>query len=90
VKNIFKPGFRKHFERLPLPLRKKATKAFKRLEDYDQSHFSRALELKHIRGTLYRIRIGDGYRALGYKVGDEMQWDWIGPHDEYLRRIRGL
>jgi mRNA-degrading endonuclease RelE of RelBE toxin-antitoxin system len=86
MKNVFEPGFNNYFEKLPLPLRKKAAKAFKSLEEQDQLQFSRGL--KHIRGTLYRIRIGTGYRALGYKIGDEIHWRWIGPHDEYERRIQ--
>lgn len=36
----------------------------------------------------YSIRINHkGYRALGRMKGDIMYWYWIGPHDEYERRI---
>jgi mRNA-degrading endonuclease RelE of RelBE toxin-antitoxin system len=90
LKNFFEPGFDKYFKKLPPPIRKKAAQAFRHLEKQDQLHFSRGLELKPIRGALHRIRIGDGYRALGYKTGNGVRWEWIGPHDEYMRRIKQL
>jgi len=90
LKSIFKePGFSRWFRRLPQPIREKALKAFKDFEEQDQSSFSRGLEFKRLKGTLHSIRIDDGYRALGHKVGDTVYWEWIGPHDEYIRRIRG-
>lgn len=91
LKNIFEPEFEKWFERLPLPLRKKAMKALKNLEECDPSDFSRGLNLKKIKGyeTLYSIRIDNNYRAIGDKRGDTVYWEWVGPHDEYMRRLKG-
>ncbi len=90
LKSVFEPQFLKLFKKLPLPIRDKAKKAFKNLEERDQTDFSRGLNLERIKGydTLYSIRIDDNYRTLGNKVGDTIYWEWIGPHDEYLRRIR--
>jgi mRNA-degrading endonuclease RelE of RelBE toxin-antitoxin system len=87
LKNTFEPHFLKLFKKLPPFIREKAIKAFKSFEE----SFSRGLNLEKIKGydTLYSIRIDDNYRALGNKVGDTMYWEWIGPHDEYMRRIRG-
>jgi hypothetical protein len=92
LKSTFEqPGFSKYFKKLPQPIREKAFKALKNFEENDQSDFSRGLEFKRIRGskTLHSIRIDDNYRALGHKDGDVLRWYWIGPHDEYMRRIRG-
>jgi hypothetical protein len=36
---------------------------------------------------LYSARIGPNYRALGTLEGDTVTWRWIGPHDEYVRRL---
>ena len=74
------------FKKLPLLIRERSVKAFKNLEE----GFSRGLNLEKIKGydTLYSIRIDDDYRALGNKKGDTVCWEWIGPHDEYMRRIR--
>ncbi len=87
--NSFEPGFQKYSKKLPPDIRKKAHKAFENFEKQDQSTFSRGLEFKQLKGTLHSIRIDDHYRALGHKIGDTVYWEWIGPHDEYMRRIRG-
>ena len=86
MKSSFEPEFKKFSKKLPLDIRKKAEKAFKNL----QERFSRGLNLEKIKGhdTLYSIRIDDNYRALGHKLDDTVYWHWIGPHDEYERRIR--
>ena len=89
LKNFFKPEFGKWFQKLPSHIREKAFKAFKHVEKQNQSTFPRGLEFKQIRCTLYSIRIDANYRALGHKVGDTIHWEWIGTHDEYMRRIRG-
>jgi hypothetical protein len=39
-------------------------------------------------GGFWRVRIGEGYRALGYREGEYLVWVWIGTHDEYLRLIK--
>jgi mRNA-degrading endonuclease RelE of RelBE toxin-antitoxin system len=88
LKNSFKPEFGKCFQKLPPHIREKAFKAFKNVEEQNQSTFSRGLEFKQIKGTLHSIRIDENYRALGNKLGDVVQWHWIGTHDEYIRRIR--
>jgi len=31
--------------------------------------------------------LGLGYRAIGRLVGAEIVWFWIGPHQEYDKRI---
>lgn len=89
LKNFFEPDFQKYSKKLPSHIREKARKAFKNIREQDQLTFSRELDFKQIKGTLHSIRIDDNYRALGHRMGDAMYWEWIGPHDEYMRRIRG-
>ena len=40
--------------------------------------------------SLYSVRVGRGYRALGRREGDTVIWFWIGDHDEYERLLRSL
>jgi mRNA-degrading endonuclease RelE of RelBE toxin-antitoxin system len=89
LKNFFEPGFQKYSKKLPPHIREKARRAFKYIGEQDQSNFSRGLEFKQLKGTLHSIRIDDNYRAVEHKMGNAMYWEWIGPLDEYMRRIRG-
>jgi hypothetical protein len=77
-------GFWNAYDRLPIEIRKSADKAFSYLRE-DLSHPS--LRLKPV-GRYWSIRLGGGYRALAQKQVEAFIWFWIGPHDEYLRKIR--
>jgi hypothetical protein len=68
---------------LPLPVRTLADKNYKLLRA-DPRHPS--LHLKRI-GSLWAVRVGEHYRALGIDVPDGIQWFWIGTHAEYDRLI---
>ena len=46
-----------------------------------------SVRLKKVR-DLWAIRISKGYRALAREQEGNFVWFWIGPHDEYERRIR--
>jgi hypothetical protein len=77
-------GFWKAYDRLPADVRKSADKAFSHLRN-DASHPS--LRFKPV-GSYWSIRLGGGYRAMALKDADVLTWFWIGPHDEYMRRIK--
>jgi hypothetical protein len=34
-------------------------------------------------GKFWSARVGDNYRALATINGDQVEWFWIGSHDEY-------
>ena len=36
---------------------------------------------------VYSVRIGRGWRALGYMTDNSMVWFWIGSHAEYDRLL---
>ncbi|WP_420196905.1 ParE family toxin-like protein [Chthoniobacter flavus] len=38
--------------------------------------------------SLWSVRIGRQYRALGHRKGEHMVWVWIGHHSEYDRLTR--
>lgn len=66
-------------EALPKDVREIADKNFQLLKS-DSRHPS--LHLKRI-GTVWSVRIGDRYRALGHDVTGGIQWFWIGSHADY-------
>lgn len=37
---------------------------------------------------IYSVRVGRGYRALGWLEDDTITWFWIGNHDDYDRLLR--
>lgn len=76
--------FRRALVHLPHPIREKARKAY-RLWLRDPQHPS--LHFKKV-GTLWSVRVDDGYRALGLVRNGTMYWVWIGTHDDYERMIR--
>ena len=41
-----------------------------------------SLHFKRI-GTVWSVRVGERFRALGHDVPDGIQWFWIGSHADY-------
>lgn len=71
------------YEALPAHVRTVADKNFALLKG-DPRHPS--LHFKRI-GSLWSVRVGDRYRALGTEVDDGIMWFWIGTHAEYDRIV---
>jgi hypothetical protein len=67
------------YEALPKDVREIADKNFQLLKT-DPRHPS--LHFKRI-GTVWSVRVGDKYRALGHDVPGGIQWFWIGSHADY-------
>jgi len=76
--------FRKLYDELPREIKELANKNFELLKK-DPLHPS--LHFKKV-GKLWSVRIGDRYRALALKDGDEFIWFWIGTHEEYNLMIK--
>jgi hypothetical protein len=68
---------------LPAKVRATADKNFELLKA-DPRHPS--LHFKRI-GTVWSVRIGEGYRALAHGVEGGAKWFWIGPHAEYDKLV---
>ncbi len=79
--------FWKLYQKLPDPIRRLAVKNYRLWRD-NPRHPS--LDFKKLGGRAERfsIRVGDHYRALGHKVGDGIEWVWIGTHEEYNKLVR--
>ena len=80
-------AFWKHYRALPQDIRQRARQAYE-IWRSDPAH--RSLFFKRVKENqpLYSVRIGLGYRALGFLKADTVTWFWIGDHDEYDRLIR--
>lgn len=45
------------------------------------------LQFKEVAPSIYSVRIGLHYRALGTRTGDTIIWYWIGTHAEYDKLV---
>jgi hypothetical protein len=67
------------YEALPEEVRGLADKNYSLLKSnprHPSLHFKRL-------GSVWSVRVGAHYRALGSEVEDGIVWVWIGTHDEY-------
>jgi hypothetical protein len=78
--------FWKNYRELPETVQRLAVKSY-RLWGRDARHPS--LDFKKLvgPGERFSVRVGDHYRALGHKVGDGIEWVWIGTHEEYNKLV---
>lgn len=75
-----------HFDGLPEPVQKQATKAFRTWRQ-NPAHPGLAFKRVHATEAIYSVRISRGYRALGLLEGDTVTWFWIGSHADYDRLL---
>ncbi|GAC1391190.1 MAG: hypothetical protein NVSMB38_10950 [Ktedonobacteraceae bacterium] len=82
MKNRRTKGFHKRFDHLPLNVQKQAKATYKLFEVnpyYPSLHF----ECINHEASLWSVRIGIHYRAVGAWIDDTIWWDFIGTHEEY-------
>ena len=72
-------------EELPRAIQKRIPQKFELLRK-NPRHPS--LNFKKVGERLWTIRISKGYRAIAFEREDAFVWNWVGKHDEYMRRIR--
>jgi len=77
-------AFRMLFEGLPPEVQFRARRAYK-LFRTDPNHPGLQFKKVKVRGNVYSVRIGMGYRALGVLEGSVITWFWIGTHASYDR-----
>ncbi len=63
--------------------------ARKNYQLWQQNHQHPSLQFKRLKGVgdRFSVRIGDHYRAIGHRVGDTVEWVWIGTHEEYNKLV---
>lgn len=82
------PDFRAAFARLPEAVRHQARIAYRL---FQQNPHHPSLHFKPIAPSIYSVRVGLHYRALGTQIsGNTIVWFWIGSHAEYDRLIQNL
>ncbi len=75
--------FWRFFQQLSEPVQRTAKQNFELLK-VNPRHPS--LHFKKV-GNYWSARVGQDYRALAIKDGNDFTWVWIGKHDEYERLI---
>ena len=86
MKSHVTEDFRRCFARLPQQVQAQARKAY-RLWRQNPHHPSLHFKCIHSKESLYSVRVGLGWRALGLVQGDTIHWFWIGSHAEYDKLI---
>jgi hypothetical protein len=81
--------FRKALQQLPPHIQRQARAAY-RLWQQNPGHKSLHFKQVHASRSIYSVRIGLGWRALGVKREDEMIWFWIGSHADYDKLLSQL
>ncbi len=79
MKHFASPQFWRHYRQLSPEVRALADKNFQLLKA-DPKHPS--LHFKKI-GSLWSVRVGAHYRALGLDRPNGIVWFWIGSHADY-------
>jgi len=77
------------FAKLPESVQNQARKNY-RLWRADPSHPSLHFKRIHSRENIYSVRVGLGWRALGLREGDTINWIWIGSHGDYDKFLKHL
>ena len=80
-------GFRETYAGLPESVRLHALRAYT-LFAVDPFHPGLEFKLINARDGVWSVRIGDNYRALAWRQGENLVWFWIGTHAEYDQRLR--
>ena len=88
MKSRLEQGFLDCLRQMPEDVRRRARKNYRLWLD-NPRHPS--LGFKPIGGTgIWSVRVGIGWRALGFVEDDTITWFWIGSHADYDTLIRSL
>ena len=74
--------FRNALAKLPGEVQQQARQAYGTFRQ-DPSHASLRFKLIGGRGSVWSVRIGLHYRAIGVRDKDTIVWFWIGSHSDY-------
>jgi hypothetical protein len=84
VRNIRRKRFNKLFAKLPQHIQKQAKEDFNLFEN---EPYHPSLGFKMLDDIVCAVDIGYHYRALGEKIGNTIEWYWIGSHQDYDKLI---
>lgn len=89
MESVTTERFRKAYSQLPESVKQKARLAY-RLWKEEPFHPGLAFKQISVHQSIYSVRIGLSYRALGIKDGNSVVWFWIGSHEDYNTLIKQL
>ena len=78
-------GFWTGFHRLPQSVQARAVITYRKWRRNPQQRGLFFKQVKRGPPPVYSVRIGRGWRALGYMTDNSVVWFWIGSHAEYDR-----
>lgn len=82
MKSSLTHDFIKYFRKLPNRIQQQARKNYK-LWKLNPYHPSLEFKKVHHIEPIYSVRIAIGWRALGLKEREEINWFWIESHADY-------
>ena len=86
MKSLARPSFWRAYAALDPRVQMAARRAYQ-LFAQDPEHPS--LRFKKLQGyeNVWSVRINEQFRAIGARVGDTMEWAWIGSHNEFDQKF---
>ena len=82
MKSHVTPEFRRLFAALPADVKERARRSYLRRKE-NPAHPGVQFKRVHSSQSIYSVRIGIGWRALGVRQDDKMVWFWVGSHAQY-------
>jgi hypothetical protein len=89
VRSFTTTRFWETFGALPIAAQRQGRAAYRL---FQENPFHPSLQFKQVHRvrSIYSVRIGLHYRALGVRDGEEVVWYWAGTHAEYDRIVAQL
>ena len=89
MKSHLTDDFLECFAKLPKRTKRLARENYKL---WSNNPYHPSLSFKRVgkKYPAYSVRVGLGWRALGFRDGNAIVWFWIGSHPEYERLIKNL
>lgn len=81
-------NFKKLYDALPEDVQHQALAAY-RVFKQNPNHPSLGFKPVLTAGVdAWSVKVGERYRAIGYRSKDVIAWDWIGSHEAYNRIVK--
>ncbi len=77
-----RPAFWRAYNVLSPLVKARAREAY-RLFEQNADHPSLRFKKLKARDDLWSVRINEQYRAVGVRMGNTIEWIWIGTHNEF-------
>lgn len=82
MKSLARPSFWRAYAALDSRVQAAARRAY---QLFAQNPEHPSLRFKKLQGyeNVWSVRVNEQYRAVGERVGDTIEWAWIGSHNEF-------